>query len=105
AGTPESMRAAVRSLLDACGHRKNFIISSGCDIPPRARWENINAFFDEVARYGGNAYFTAADGSDAGLCRRPAGGEDAFQPGLPQPVRGQCLRHARMMFHVPAGCG
>lgn len=44
-GTPESMTAAVRSLLDACGGYPNFVLSSGCDIPPAAKWENVDAFF------------------------------------------------------------
>lgn len=44
-GTPESMTAATRELLDKCGHYRNFVISSGCDIPFHAKWENIQAFF------------------------------------------------------------
>lgn len=44
-GTPDSMRAAVKSLLDACGGYRNFIPSSGCDIPAHANWNNIHAFF------------------------------------------------------------
>lgn len=45
-GTPESMRAATITLLDACGKYDNFILSSGCDIPSHANWENIHAFFE-----------------------------------------------------------
>ncbi len=30
---------------------KNFIISSGCDIPPHAKWENIDAFFRAIEEY------------------------------------------------------
>ena len=44
-GTPESMTEATRELLAKCGHYKNFVISSGCDIPFHAKWENIQAFF------------------------------------------------------------
>ena len=44
-GTPESMTAATRELLSKCGHYKNFVPSSGCDIPYHAKWENIQAFF------------------------------------------------------------
>lgn len=44
-GTPESMRAAVRGLLKECGSYRNFIPSSGCDIPAQSSWENISAFF------------------------------------------------------------
>lgn len=44
-GSPESVRKAVKELLDKCGANKNFILSSGCDIPPLSPWENIDAFF------------------------------------------------------------
>lgn len=44
-GTPESMQAAVRELRLACAGHDNFILSSGCDIPPACPWENIRAFF------------------------------------------------------------
>jgi len=44
-GTPESMTAAVRDLIAECGQYPNFVLSSGCDIPPAAKWENIDAFF------------------------------------------------------------
>lgn len=44
-GTPETMTAAVRQLLSACRRYPNFVLSSGCDIPPQTPWENIGAFF------------------------------------------------------------
>lgn len=44
-GTPESMTEAVGSLIAECGGYPNFVLSSGCDIPPAAKWENIDAFF------------------------------------------------------------
>ena len=44
-GTPESMTAATKELLAKCGMYKNFVPSSGCDIPAHAKWENIQAFF------------------------------------------------------------
>ena len=47
-GTPDSMRNAVSELLDRCSEYSNFVISSGCDIPQHASWENINAFFEAV---------------------------------------------------------
>ncbi len=55
-GTPDSIRRSVKTLLEECGEYPNYIISSGCDIPPMSRWENIDAFFDEVAKfYNGEA--------------------------------------------------
>ncbi|NLD88495.1 MAG: methyltransferase [Clostridiales bacterium] len=44
-GTPESVKTAVRSLLDDMKGKSNFVLSSGCDIPPGTLWENIDAFF------------------------------------------------------------
>ena len=44
-GTPESMAAAVKSLRTSCAAYPNFVLSSGCDIPPACSWENIDAFF------------------------------------------------------------
>ena len=47
-GTPESMTQATKDLLSQCGGYKNFIPSSGCDIPAHANWNNIQAFFDAL---------------------------------------------------------
>jgi len=50
-GTVESIKAETRKLLEACSKYPNFLISSGCDIPPLAKWENIEAFFATVAEF------------------------------------------------------
>lgn len=50
-GTPESVKAATRAVLEACSHAPNFMISSGCDIPPISPWENIDAFFAAVSEF------------------------------------------------------
>ena len=50
-GTAESMRAATLELMEKCSGYRNFIISSGCDIPPGAKWENIDAFFGAVQEF------------------------------------------------------
>ena len=47
-GTPESIRKATWKVMNDCCKYPNFVISSGCDIPPLSRWENIDAFFDAV---------------------------------------------------------
>lgn len=44
-GTVKSITKATEELLEKCGKYNNFILSSGCDIPPLAKWENIDAFF------------------------------------------------------------
>ena len=50
-GTPESIRADTLALLEACAGHPNYVISSGCDIPPVSPWENIDAFFQAVEDY------------------------------------------------------
>jgi uroporphyrinogen decarboxylase len=52
-GTPESMKQAVLDLLSKCGRYPNFIISSGCDIPPLSSWDNIEAFFTASKKFYG----------------------------------------------------
>jgi len=48
-GTPESIREATLTLMGrACAAYPNFVISSGCDIPPLSGWDNIDAFFAAV---------------------------------------------------------
>nr|MBQ4320242.1 uroporphyrinogen decarboxylase family protein [Clostridia bacterium] len=47
-GDPESVREATLDVLENCSSYPNFVISSGCDIPPLTPWENINAFFETV---------------------------------------------------------
>ena len=44
-GSTEEMTAATKDLMAKCGHYRNFVPSSGCDIPAHAKWENIQAFF------------------------------------------------------------
>lgn len=50
-GTPESIRKATLDLMERCCTCRNFVISSGCDIPPLSRWENIDAFFAAVKEF------------------------------------------------------
>ena len=44
-GNPESVREATLALLEKCAKYHNFVLSSGCDIPPMTPLENIDAFF------------------------------------------------------------
>lgn len=44
-GTPASITQATHAVMSRCGEYPNFLISSGCDIPPACPWENIDAFF------------------------------------------------------------
>ncbi len=52
-GTPESIRSATLELLEKCTKYPNFVISSGCDVPPASKWENIDAFFKAVDDFYG----------------------------------------------------
>jgi len=52
-GTPESMYQATTKLLETCASHPNFVLSSGCDIPPLASWDNIRAFFKAAADFYG----------------------------------------------------
>lgn len=50
-GTPERMHKAVTALLAKCSKYNNFVLSSGCDIPPASPWENIEAFFAAASEH------------------------------------------------------
>ena len=50
-GTPETVRKATLEVMNKCCSYPNFVISSGCDIPPASPWENIDAFFTTVEAY------------------------------------------------------
>ncbi len=54
-GTPDSVRAATLQVLQACGAWPNFVLSTGCDVPPMSPWENIDAFFSAAAEYYKNS--------------------------------------------------
>jgi len=41
----------TRALLEATRPYKNFVISSGCDIPPSSPLANLNAFFRAVGEF------------------------------------------------------
>ena len=50
-GTPEKVRQDTLAIMEAFCKYPNFLISSGCDIPPAAPWENIDAFFAAVEEF------------------------------------------------------
>lgn len=50
-GSKEEMENEVNKLLSLCSSYNNFVLSSGCDIPPSAKWENIDAFFNTAEKY------------------------------------------------------
>ncbi len=52
-GNAETVREATLSLLARCARYPNFVLSSGCDIPPMTPWENLDAFFEAAGEYYG----------------------------------------------------
>lgn len=47
-GTPDEVGATVQRVYDACHGFPNFMLSTGCDVPADAKWENIDAYFERV---------------------------------------------------------
>ncbi len=52
-GTPEKVRSETLALLERCSKYPNFVLSTGCDVPPMTPWENIDAFFAASNEYYG----------------------------------------------------
>ena len=50
-GTPVSIREATHKVMAECCGNPNFVISSGCDIPPQCSWDNIDSFFAAAADF------------------------------------------------------
>lgn len=50
-GTPEMVRTETRKLLEKCSKYPNFVIASGCDVPPLTPFENMDAFFETVDEF------------------------------------------------------
>ena len=51
--SPEKVREETLALLGKCAKYPNFVLSSGCDMPPMTPWENIDTFFATVKEYYG----------------------------------------------------
>ena len=50
-GSPEQVHSAVSNLLEKTSEYGNFILSTGCDVPPRTPLENIEAFYQALKDY------------------------------------------------------
>lgn len=50
-GNPEQIRKETLELMERCCKYPNFVIASGCDIPPMTSLENLQAFFDAVKEF------------------------------------------------------
>jgi len=53
-GTPETIRLNTLELLNSTAQYKNFILSTGCDLPPGTKLENIDAIFDALTEFNAN---------------------------------------------------
>lgn len=49
--TPEGVYQATAALLEATASYRNFVLSSGCDMPPLVPAENIRAFYQALADF------------------------------------------------------
>ena len=50
-GSPGQVKTTVRDLLDRTSAYDNFILSTGCDVPPHVPFQNITAFYEAVREY------------------------------------------------------
>ena len=50
-GDPQLVKEKTLELLNSCNKYGNFVVSSGCDIPPMTPWENIDEFFKTVEKF------------------------------------------------------
>lgn len=50
-GTIDMVKENTKEIMEKCCSYKNFVISSGCDIPPLTSWDNIQAFFDAAREF------------------------------------------------------
>jgi uroporphyrinogen decarboxylase len=53
-GIPETVRIKTLELLNKTASYKNFLLSSGCDVPPNTKLENIDALFNALDEYNKN---------------------------------------------------
>lgn len=50
--TPDVVKAETKALMERlCNNYKNFVIASGCDIPPMTPLANVDAFFEAVDEF------------------------------------------------------
>lgn len=47
-GNPENVKKAIDAVFADCSGYENFMLSTGCDVPAEAKWENIDAYFSRV---------------------------------------------------------
>ena len=50
-GSAENMKEKTMELLNNTANYKNFVLSSGCDVPPGTPVENVEAFYETLAEF------------------------------------------------------
>jgi uroporphyrinogen decarboxylase len=50
-GTAADVSTATRALLQSTASFKNYVLSSGCDVPPNTPLANVEAFYGELAKF------------------------------------------------------
>lgn len=48
--TPADIENEVERVYQACSEYDNFMLSTGCDVPAEAKWENIDTYFKKVKK-------------------------------------------------------
>jgi len=49
--TPEQVKQSAMNLLEKTAGYKNFVLSSGCDVPPQTSLENVAAFYEALEEF------------------------------------------------------
>ena len=49
--SPDKIKVYITDLLERTANFNNFVLSTGCDLPPHVSAENINAFFDALNEF------------------------------------------------------
>jgi uroporphyrinogen-III decarboxylase len=53
-GTPEDVEEYCRRLIDKVGRGGGFILTTGCECPVDAKFENVKKIIDVAKEYPGN---------------------------------------------------
>jgi len=48
-GDTDTVEKKTKEIIEKCAEYPNFVLSSGCDMPPNTPWENIEKFFEIAA--------------------------------------------------------
>jgi len=49
--TPEQVKQSTMNLLEQTAKYKNFVLSSGCDVPPHTSLENVKTFYEALTEF------------------------------------------------------